>query len=407
MPGAGRQCADRDGRAHRFRGRVRAGPRAAGRRRAAGRLGRQHRSCGCADAAASRRPSASRPTTPWCWPMGELFQPLRRRAFGTIFVALVLVWLAGMVLAPNIMMIDYALRPEPAAGADRRPRRRLLADQHRLSRRRGRAPRDLLQDDLGERASSRSTTFVVCYPVALLAGAAARRRRSAIVLLALTIPFWINEVLRTLAWYIILAFRGPLNAMLHGRSASSTRRCAGTAMAACWPAWSTPTSCSCCFRSTTPSRAWRRRRSRRRATLAPRPGASIARIVIPHAKAGIATGCVFTFMLAAGSYVAPALLGAPGSRWFTEIIYNWFFEGGDWNRGAAYALVLLVLCLAVVLVTLEDRPRQPGGCREMSGDRRASATPCSALPRGVLRSISSRRWSSWARRPSTKAGFRP
>ena len=75
-------------------------------------------------------------------------------------------------------------------------------------------------------------------------------------------------------------------------------------------------------------------------------------MVIPHAKAGIATGFVFTFMLAAGSYVAPALLGSPGSRWFTEIIYNWFFEGGDWNRGAAYALTLLVLCLAVVLVTL-------------------------------------------------------
>lgn len=75
--------------------------------------------------------------------------------------------------------------------------------------------------------------------------------------------------------------------------------------------------------------------------------------MIPHAKAGIATGCVFTFMLAAGSYVAPALLGSPGSRWFTEIIYNWFFEGGNWNRGAAYALVLLVLCMAVVMVTLK------------------------------------------------------
>jgi spermidine/putrescine transport system permease protein len=77
-----------------------------------------------------------------------------------------------------------------------------------------------------------------------------------------------------------------------------------------------------------------------------------SRIVIPHAKAGIATGCVLTFMLAAGSYVAPALLGAPGSRWFTEIIYNWFFEGGNWNRGAAYAFVLLALCLLVVLVAL-------------------------------------------------------
>ena len=44
--------------------------------------------------------------------------------------------------------------------------------------------------------------------------------------------------------------------------------------------------------------------------------------------------------------------GFAGSRWFTETIYNWFFEGGNWNRGAAYALVLLVLCMLVVLAAL-------------------------------------------------------
>ena len=37
------------------------------------------------------------------------------RRFGgglaTIFIALVLLWLVGMVLAPNLMMLDYALRP--------------------------------------------------------------------------------------------------------------------------------------------------------------------------------------------------------------------------------------------------------------------------------------------------------
>ena len=63
-------------------------------------------------------------------------------------------------------------------------------------------------------------------------------------------------------------------------------------------------------------------------------------------------GALPTHVLAAGSYVAPALLGAPGSRWFTQLIYEFFFEGGNWNRGAAYALLLLILCLIVVLCTL-------------------------------------------------------
>ena len=59
-----------------------------------------------------------------------------------------------------------------------------------------------------------------------------------------------------------------------------------------------------------------------------------------------------TFMLAAGSCAVPTLLGGPSSRWFTEIIYNWFFEGGNWNQGAAYAFILLVLCMGFILLMM-------------------------------------------------------
>ena len=76
------------------------------------------------------------------------------------------------------------------------------------------------------------------------------------------------------------------------------------------------------------------------------------RVVIPHAKPGIATGCIMTFMLAAGSYAVPALLGSPGSRWFTQIIYDWFFEGGNWHMGAAYAFVLLLICMGFIMIMM-------------------------------------------------------
>jgi spermidine/putrescine transport system permease protein len=76
------------------------------------------------------------------------------------------------------------------------------------------------------------------------------------------------------------------------------------------------------------------------------------RVIIPHAKPGIATGCIMTFMLAAGSYAVPALLGSPGSRWFTQIIYNWFFEGGNWNQGAAYAFLLLIICIGFIALVM-------------------------------------------------------
>ncbi|WP_127142652.1 ABC transporter permease [Pelagibacterium montanilacus] len=281
--------------------------------------------------------------------MGELYDRFGP-ALSTGFVALVLMWLAGMVLAPNLMMIDYALRPnltpsEIGTAADGYTLSNILyffgEDVHLA----------IFFKTVWASTLVAAVTLVVCYPLAFWLAQTATRGQTALVLLALTIPFWINEVLRTLAWYIILAFRGPLNELLlatglieapmrwYGDGGVLAGMVYAFILFMLFPVYNAIESLE-----------------RAQIEAARDLGASTvrihARIVIPHAKAGIATGCVFTFMLAAGTYVAPALLGAPGSRWFTQIIYNWFFEGGDWNRGAAYALVLLVLCLAVVLVSL-------------------------------------------------------
>lgn len=277
------------------------------------------------------------------------------RRFGgglaTIFVALVLLWLVGMVLAPNLMMLDYALRPNLPPARIGGPDDVYSFDNILYLANEG-VHRAIFFKTIWASAFVAFVTLIVCYPLAFWLAQHATPAQTGIAILALTIPFWVNEVLRTLAWYILLAFRGPLNALLLGigvidepvRWYGDTGVLAGMVYAyilfMLFPIYNSIESLD-----------------KSQIEAARDLGASRWRIhwrvVIPHAKAGIATGCVFTFMLAAGSYVAPALLGAPGSRWFTEIIYNWFFEGGDWNRGAAYALVLLVLCLVVVLATLK------------------------------------------------------
>lgn len=269
---------------------------------------------------------------------------------GTLFLALVGAWLAGMVLAPNVMMIDYALRPNLPPSQIGGPNDVYSLDNILYLANEG-VHRAIFFKTVWASGLVAFITFLVCYPMAFWLAQHATVNQTAIVLLALTIPFWINEVLRTLAWYILLAFRGPLNAFLlslgiidepvrwYGDGGVLAGMTYAYILFMLFPIYNAIESLD-----------------KSQIEAARDLGASTWRIhwrvVIPHAKAGIATGCVFTFMLAAGSYVAPALLGAPGSRWFTEIIYNWFFEGGDWNRGAAYALVLLVLCLAVVLITL-------------------------------------------------------
>ena len=99
------------------------------------------------------------------------------------------------------------------------------------------------------------------------------------------------------------------------------------------------------------------------------------RIVIPHAKPGIAVGCIMVFMLAASSYVVPALLGSPGTRWFTEIIYQWFFEGQDWPRGSAYAFLLLILCVRLHPGDDADLQGRPDRYRQVNDDPYPTAAP--------------------------------
>ena len=272
------------------------------------------------------------------------------KGLGGGIMLLVVVWLVGMVLAPNLMMLNFSLRPNLVPSQIGGPN-----DTYTLSNFAALfgdpVHRAIFLKTIWASALVMVTTLVVTYPIAFWMAKVASKRQVAMVTIALIIPFWINEVLRTLAWYILLAFNGPLNALLGWMGIlDEPVRWFGdfgvlVGMTYAYILFMLfPIANSISTLDSTQIEAGRNL------------GASTLqihrRIVIPHAKAGIATGCVFTFMLAAGSYVAPALLGAPGSRWFTEIIYNWFFEGGNWNRGAAYALVLLGLCMAVVLLAL-------------------------------------------------------
>lgn len=67
----------------------------------------------------------------------------------------------------------------------------------------------------------------------------------------------------------------------------------------------------------------------------------LRRIIIPYAMPGIVSGCIIVFMLTAGSYLTPILLGGKNSMWFTEQIYNQFITRFNWQAGATFGILLL------------------------------------------------------------------
>ncbi|OWU79119.1 ABC transporter permease [Phaeobacter sp. 22II1-1F12B] len=72
------------------------------------------------------------------------------------------------------------------------------------------------------------------------------------------------------------------------------------------------------------------------------------RIIVPYAMPGIVSGCIITFMLTAGSYLTPILLGGKNSSWFTEQIYNQFITRYNWEAGATFGVLLLLFTSFVV-----------------------------------------------------------
>jgi spermidine/putrescine transport system permease protein len=79
----------------------------------------------------------------------------------------------------------------------------------------------------------------------------------------------------------------------------------------------------------------------------------VTRIIIPHAMPGIVSGGIVVFMLTLGNYLTPNLIGGKNSLWFTEQIYNQFIASFNWNQGAAFGFLLLVLSSTIIWVGLK------------------------------------------------------
>lgn len=79
----------------------------------------------------------------------------------------------------------------------------------------------------------------------------------------------------------------------------------------------------------------------------------LRRIIVPYAMPGIVSGCIVVFMLTAGSYLTPILLGGKNSSWFTEQIYNQFISRFNWEAGAAFGILLLLFTSIVIWLGLK------------------------------------------------------
>ena len=270
---------------------------------------------------------------------------------GWLALLTTVIWVAFMIVLPTILMVDYSFRPNLPPARIGSPED-VYTLRNYLTLWDNTIHRGIFFKTIWSSVLVTLLALTVCYPIAYHLAQVARGRMAALLIVALVVPFWVNEILRTFAWFLILARGGILNQALEaiGLVAAPIRFTDGNSgvmigmvyayiLFMVFPIYNAIDSLD-----------------RNQIEAARDLGAPAWRIhwrvVIPHAKPGIAVGCIMTFMLSAGTIAVPRLLGGPRSRWFTEVIYSWFFDGGDWNQGAAYAFALLLLCILFIFLMM-------------------------------------------------------
>ena len=195
-------------------------------------------------------------------------------------------------------------------------------------------------------------TFVLAYPLAYYLAKVVSPRSLPTLFLLLFVPLWVSEILRSFAWWIILALKGPLNAVLMSLGIIDTE--------IRWIAGFSPVIIGLVYTYVLfmvfPLYNAMQSLDSNQIEAAEDLGApwwrTHWRVILPHAKPGIASGAVMVFMLSAGSLLVPSLLGSTTSGWFTQTIQGIMLESQDWNTGAAFAFMLLIVCTVVVSLAM-------------------------------------------------------
>ena len=195
-------------------------------------------------------------------------------------------------------------------------------------------------------------TLLLAFPIAWIIAKLLKGRASSLLFILCLIPFWVSETVRTLGWMILLRESGvlpsllmklgvtdaPIEFLYHDATIlvgliytsllfmvipliSSLESLDDSLIEAAYDLGA--------------------------------GGFTVLRtIVLPHAAPGITAGCIIVFMLTLGNYLTPTLLGGKNSQWFTAQIYTQFITRFNWEEGAAFGFLLLILSTVMVMVGL-------------------------------------------------------
>ncbi|MEB8737791.1 spermidine/putrescine ABC transporter permease PotB [Bacillus cereus] len=212
-------------------------------------------------------------------------------------------------------------------------------------------------------------TTVIClligYPFAYTITIVDRKYRSILLLLA-TIPFWINFLVRSYAWIVILRSQGLVNTLLLKLGIISE------------PLnllYNTPSVVLGMVYSLLPFmilpvyaaiEQLDKRKLEAAYDLGATPIKAFWNITVPMTMSGIATGSILVFVSSIGMFVVSDVMGGSKVALIGNVIQNQFLGARDWPFGSA--LSIIVVLFSVLLIYLYYRATKVYKYNENGGE---------------------------------------
>ena len=208
-------------------------------------------------------------------------------------------------------------------------------------------------------------TTIIClilgYPVAYFI-ARSREKVQNILILCITIPMWIDMLVRTYAWIGLLSEGGLIQRILSlfGLGDGELLYTEGAVLLGMvynflpFMILQIQTSLSKMDHSLLEASA----------DLGAGPVQTFGRVTLPLSLPGVINGITLVFLPAVSSFFIPKLLG--GGQYFLigNMIENQFITVGEWNFGSAISMIMAVIMMLLMMAVRKIEIRNQGGKEE-------------------------------------------
>lgn len=208
-------------------------------------------------------------------------------------------------------------------------------------------------------------TTVIClllgYPVAYFIANSSERAQN-ILVLCITIPMWINMLVRTYAWIGLLSQGGLIHRIFQffGFNGTELLYTEGAVLLGMvynfLPFMILQINTSLCKMDRSLLEA--------SADLGANPVQTFRRVTLPLSLPGVINGITLVFLPAVSSFFIPKLLG--GGQYFLigNLIENQFITVGEWNFGSAISMIMAVIMMVAMMAVRKIEIRNKGGKEE-------------------------------------------